>query len=302
MSKKFLFALLYATRLTRLVAWLNRKKVPILCYHSVTRQPEANPNDPHKLHLRFDSFLHHLDYLQAHYRIISLAEFVRARRENIKLPSRAAILTFDDGMRNFFTVVAPQLIKRRMPATSFIVTGESFTQKDSRLNGNWTPEDDDTYLSWSEVRQLADQGLEFGSHTCTHAALPDIPPAQARNELETSLDTLNAYLGSDTFPLSYPHGRSSESISLLCQAVGYSCAVTTMLGQNDDQCDLFALRRTVIASDDDLPTFAARVSGLTAWYNRIFGIFSVTPPEASDPAAIWCDPMVAGECGPNKTS
>jgi len=45
----------------------------------------------------------------------------------------------------------------------------------------------------------------------------------------------------------------------------------TVLGQNDSECDLFALRRTVIASDDDLPTFAARVSGLTAWYSRIAG-------------------------------
>lgn len=300
MTKRFLFALLFATRLTRFVAWLNRRRVPILCYHSVTRQQELNQNDPHKLHLRFDSFLHHLDYLQAHYQIISLAEFVRARRENASLPSRAAVLTFDDGVRNFFSVVAPLLLNRGVPATSFIVTGQSFTQKDSKLNGSWTPEDDEAYLSWSEVRELADQGLDFGSHTATHAALPEIPPAQARAELQESLEALSTYLGPQGFPLSYPHGRTSEGISRLSESLGYSCAVTTVLGQNDSECDLFALRRTVIASDDDLPTFAARVSGLTAWYSRIAGLFNGRAVEDSQ-SNICYDPLIAEEWTQHKT-
>ncbi len=295
MTKRFLFALLFATRLTRLAAWLNRKKVTILCYHSVTKQLEAIPNDPHKLHLRIDSFLHHLDYLQANYRIISLAEFVRAHRENIKLPSNAAVLTFDDGVRNFLTVVAPILLERRIPATSFIVTGENFTQEVSTLNGRWTPEDDDSYLSWSEVCQLAGQGLDFGSHTCNHHALPDILNAKARGELEESLKTLYTYLGPNSFPLSYPHGRTSKRIEGLAQSLGYSCAVTTRLGQNDTECDLFALRRTVIASDDDLPTFAARVSGLTFWYSRVSALFNGERNRASESSNNCCDPIVAEE-------
>ncbi len=273
MTKKFLFALLFATRLTRLVAWLNRSKITILCYHSVTRLSGTNPNDPHKLHLPLDSFVNHLDYLQSRFRIISLAELVRARRENAKLPSNTAILTFDDGVRNFFTVVAPLLLQRGIPATSFIVTGESFTKENSSLNGNWTPEDDDVYLSWSEVQHLAAKGVEFGSHTSSHVPLPDVSLTEARGELEKSLKALNSHLGPDSFPLSYPYGRASENIIRLSQSLGYSCAVTTVLGQNDPNCDLFALRRIVIASDDDLPTFAARASGLTSWYNRIAGLF-----------------------------
>jgi len=103
-------------------------------------------------------------------------------------------------VRNFLFSCCASATKRGVPATSFIVTGESFTQEDSKLNGNWSPEDDAAYLSWSEVRQLADQGLDFGSHTCTHAALPDIPPAQARTELQESLDALGTYLGPQDFP------------------------------------------------------------------------------------------------------
>ena len=103
-------------------------------------------------------------------------------------------------------------------------------------------------------------------------SLPDIPLAQARSELETSINTLNTNLGVQSFPLSFPHGRSSEEISRLSKSLGYSCAVTTALGQNRCDSDLFTLCRTVIAADDDLPTFAARLSGLTYYYNRVAGL------------------------------
>jgi peptidoglycan/xylan/chitin deacetylase (PgdA/CDA1 family) len=290
MTKKFLFALLFTTRVTRLVALLNRRKVTILCYHSVTRQ-KAGLSDPHKLHLRIDSFLDHLGYLQAHYHIISLAEFVRARRENITLPPETVILTFEDGVRNFLTVVAPILCSRGIPATSFILTGENFTKEKSSLDGQWTPEDDKSYLSWSEVCQLAKQGLEFGSHTCSHLALTEISPTEARIELEASLNSLETHLSQESFPLSYPYGRTSKQLCCLVESLRYSCAVTTELGPNDTECDLFALRRTVIASDDDLPTFAARLSGLTSWYARIAALFNMGTTATSEPANICYDPI-----------
>ncbi len=291
MSKNFLFALLFATRLTRLVAWLNRSQVTILCYHGVTHQQVPVIADPHKMQINIQSFLRHLDYLQSHYHIIALTDFVKARQENIRLPSGAAILTFDDGTRNFLTVVAPTLLERGIPATSFIVTGEDFTKERSTLNGHWTPQDDKSFLSWTEIRQLAGQGLEFGSHTCSHHALPDISAAEARTELAESLGTLEAQLRPQRFPLSYPHGRTSKGISRLSESLGYSCAVTTELGPNDAKRDLFALRRTVIASDDDLPTFAARLSGLTTWYSRVVALFNAGMPAPHEPATLCYDPL-----------
>ena len=277
MTKNLLFALLFVTRLTRLAAWFNRKQVTILCYHSVTEQREAKLDDPHQLHLRRDLFVSHLDYLQRHYHLISLADLVRARRDRRRLPDNAAILTFDDGSRNFLTVVAPLLLQRQVPATSFIVTGEDFTKESSDRSGTWQPEDDDSYLSWNEIRRLAALGFEFGSHTATHATLPEISTANARAELETSLNTLSSQLGAREFALSYPHGQTSEAINRLARSLGYSCAVTTVLGRNDNNSDLFALRRTVIAAQDDLPTFAARLSGLTSWYTRLAENFRGEP-------------------------
>lgn len=268
MTKKLFFALLFATGLTRLVAWLNRNKITILGYHSVSKISEVSPTDLYKLHLPLKAFVKQLDYLQRHYRLISFEQLVKNLSENKKLPARTAILTFDDGFRNFLTVVAPLLIERGIPATSFIITGENYTQESSTLNGNWTPEDDEIYLSWDEVRQLSAKGLEFGSHTWSHPPLSDISLTDARWELESSLNSIRSKLDCQNIPLSYPFGRTSEAVIRLAKSLGYSCAVTGLLGLNNPDCDLFALHRIVIASDDDLPTFAARAAGITSWYHH----------------------------------
>ena len=59
----------------------------------------------------------------------------------------------------------------------------------------------------------------------------------------------------------------------MAEALGYSCALTGELGGNGPEADLFDLRRVVIAGDDDPATFAARVSGLTWWYDRARTLF-----------------------------
>ena len=280
MTKKIFFALLFATGLTRLVAWLNRNKITILAYHGVTKIPVVSADDRYKLHLPFNSFVEQLDYLQSHYRLISFEQLVKAHSENKRLPGNTALLTFDDGYRNFLTVVAPLLLERGIPATSFIITGENFTQESSTLNGNWTSEDDHSYLSWSEVRELVAKGLDFGSHTSSHAPLPDISLSDARWELESSLNSIKSKLGLQSIALSYPFGLTSEGIICLAQSLGYSCAVTAVLGQNNRGCDLFALRRIIIASDDDLPTFAARAAGMTSWYHQVADFFRMRLPRA----------------------
>ena len=82
--KKIFFTLLHKLQLTRLAAWCNRKRVIILCYHGVTERASRHPDDPSGLHIRADRFEAQLDYLRRHYRVISLAKFLEARRTNAR--------------------------------------------------------------------------------------------------------------------------------------------------------------------------------------------------------------------------
>jgi len=257
--KKFLFALLRSTRVISVIAWLNRKRVPILCYHSVTDGAEAVQPDPHKQHIPLHLFLQHLDYLKKKHNVISLPEFQKARRERRALPDYSVVLTFDDGFEDFYKVVAPHLGRRKLPATVFVITeraGDSFVS-----NG-------ESFLSWAEIRELASSGIDIGSHTCSHPYLPDLSVLDLTKELSESQAAIRSQLDQGQISLSYPYGQVSESISRLAKSIGYSCAIASDAGPNDQSANLYELSRTVIASDDDIATFSARVSGLTWWISR----------------------------------
>jgi peptidoglycan/xylan/chitin deacetylase (PgdA/CDA1 family) len=267
--KRFLFALLMFSHVTRLIALLNRRRVTILCYHSVTAHEPPILDDRHKLHIPVSIFVKQLEYLRRFHNVISLDDFLDAMREQRELPGNSVILTFEDGVRNFLTVAAPHLQHLGMPATNFIITGHTSLAVQPSANHKWQPADDRTFLSWPDIDELAQAGIQFGSHTCSHASLPDLSAAEAEKELTESHETLRARIPQDHFPLSYPFGQVSDEIRRLAADAGYSCGITTLAGVNDRRSDLFALRRTVIAGDDDLPTFAARVSGLTTRFNNL---------------------------------
>jgi peptidoglycan/xylan/chitin deacetylase (PgdA/CDA1 family) len=269
MIKRLLFALLMFTGVTRLMAFLNRRRVTILCYHSVTAQKPPIKDDPYKLHIPISLFLKHLGYLRRFHNVISLDEFLAAVREQRELPDHSVVLTFEDGVRNFLTVAAPHLKRLGMPATTFIITDHTSLAQRPNANHQWQPADDKTFLSWPDVDELSQTGIQFGSHTCSHSNLTELSHAEAGKELTYSHDALRAHLSQSHFPLSYPFGQVSDEVRQLAQEAGYSCGITTTFGVNDLNSDLFALRRMIIAGDDDVATFAARVSGLTARVNNL---------------------------------
>jgi peptidoglycan/xylan/chitin deacetylase (PgdA/CDA1 family) len=271
--KKILFALLLSTGLFRLVSFVNRRQVPILCYHSVVASEHDVNSDPHKQHIPLALFLQHLDYLQKYHRVLSLSEFQGARRDNRALPDHSVVLTFDDGFQDFATVVAPHLTQRKLPATVFVIT--------DRVSGNLPP-NGESFLNWEEIRELAKSGLDIGSHTCAHPRLPDLSPPEVMRELSESQAAVRMHTRQSEVALSYPFGQTSEQISRMAHSAGYSCAIASDCGPNPQNVNLHALSRTVIASDDDVPSFAARVSGLTWWFTRVRRVFRANRKESWD--------------------
>src|SRR5262245_47015562 len=63
-----------------------------------------------------------LDYIARHYNVVRMAQVVEASRGHARLPERAAVLTFDDGLRDHFTEVFPRLSARRWPALFLVPT------------------------------------------------------------------------------------------------------------------------------------------------------------------------------------
>lgn len=97
------------------VRFLNRRAVPILMYHRFSRDEEFGKTSE-------KAFESHLRYLTKHYRIISLDELVDYKRKGEPLPPRSAVITIDDGYRDFYDIAFPILKKLNVPATLYVVT------------------------------------------------------------------------------------------------------------------------------------------------------------------------------------
>jgi peptidoglycan/xylan/chitin deacetylase (PgdA/CDA1 family) len=278
--KNILFGFLHAIRLTSLAAWWNRKRVVFLCYHGVTKRPDDSLPDPKGLQVNHRRFAAHLDYLQRHYHVISLGEYLSANLTQSSLPEYCVVLTFDDGFRNFLTAAAPLLAERRMPATVFLITDRASDDLGDEKCSSWTPEDDTRHLSWAEAHELkVTRQVEFGSHTCSHSGLLTLSQDDIEHELLHSLRDLGAQLSIDQPALSYPKGQYSTLLAEDARKVGYACAVTTDGAPNEPDHDLFTLGRTLIGDGDNIASLAVRVSGLRWWLTRLRAPFADSPAE-----------------------
>jgi peptidoglycan/xylan/chitin deacetylase (PgdA/CDA1 family) len=80
----------------------------VLVYHGVPRNGEQfNAAD----------FERQLEFLAAHFELISIMDLEHSRRRSARIQ---VLLTFDDGFRNNFDIVAPMLRQRRIPAIFFV--------------------------------------------------------------------------------------------------------------------------------------------------------------------------------------
>ncbi|MGE0449270.1 MAG: polysaccharide deacetylase family protein [Vicinamibacterales bacterium] len=110
-------------------------------------------------------------------------------------------------------------------------------------------------LAWDDVRQLADAGIEIGSHGCSHTVLTALTDDEARDEIVRSKLAIERELDRPCELFSYPNGGrldfSSTHGQMLIDA-GYQGAATQIAGFNGPSSRLTELRRVNVA----------RVSGL----------------------------------------
>jgi peptidoglycan/xylan/chitin deacetylase (PgdA/CDA1 family) len=98
-------------------------------------------------------------------------------------------------------------------------------------------------MSWIQIRELVDAGIEFGSHTRTHVFLTAVSADQAFFEIVGSKTELEWRLAHNAMAFSYPGGKVSSKIRDWVRAAGYRCAVTTEAGINSLATDPFNLKR-----------------------------------------------------------
>ncbi len=123
-------------------------------------------------------------------------------------------------------------------------------------------------LTWDEVREMNESGIEIGSHTAYHSILPNVDKESKIKELALSKRRIEEELKKNCSYFSYPDGAWDQSSRLCVIEGGFQTAVTQDWGYNDAQSDWFALKRIEIPFYEGIETFACRVSLLFRPHKR----------------------------------
>lgn len=97
--------------------------VAIFLFHGVIRPSTYEVRNYTRKHLTIERFGAVLDALCAAGTPVSMSDLVAATQTGRALPPRAFIVTFDDGFENNYSLAAPELERRGVPATFYVTSG-----------------------------------------------------------------------------------------------------------------------------------------------------------------------------------
>lgn len=129
-------------------------------------------------------------------------------------------------------------------------------------------------LTWSQIREMQYEGIDFGSHTVTHPVVSRLPVAGAEKELQESKRIMEERLDRPVKDFAYPFGQPADCGPVaedLLRRAGYRSAATTSWGVNSPGGNSFQLRRIQIGEDSSLAMFAYRLNQIfsQAWANHL---------------------------------
>lgn len=110
-------------------------------------------------------------------------------------------------------------------------------------------------ITSQQVREMAANGIEIGSHTCSHLRLSLASEAELAHEVVDSKRRLEHLLGTPVRSFCYPFGRQEDLNDTVRRAVVDAGYRTAVVAYHDSRVtdDLFALRR--LGADSEMKEF-----------------------------------------------
>jgi biofilm PGA synthesis lipoprotein PgaB len=222
----------------------------VIAYHDV-RDDVAGEYDADRYAISTEHLIAHFRWLRhSGFTPVSVDTILDAEAGLTTLPEKPVLLTFDDGLRSFYTRVFPLLKLFDYPAVVSVVS--SWIETDGEVDyGGWARDRND-FLTWDQLRELQDSGLvDIASHThALHEGIPGNPQgnlqpagvtrrfADGRYEdeaayrgrvaadLATSIATITRETGRAPRVITWPYGAFNEAISEIAELLGMRLSLT----------------------------------------------------------------------------
>ncbi len=226
-------------------------RVPVLMYHEIAGIT-ASPA-PSSFAVTPEAFADQVAYLHdAGFTAITagaLAEMLAGDAGS--LPERPVVISFDDGYGDFYDQALPLLKQYGHTATVFQTTERIGLERPKRR----------AMMSWRELGEVAEAGVEIGAHTMTHPQLDQLPAKELREELHGSKSLIEDHLGMAVPGLSYPYGYSNDKVRQMARELGYTYAYAVGNAMTTSRADQFALPRLTVKQTTTFESFCKMVNG-----------------------------------------
>lgn len=222
--------------------------VVVLLYHRVGAQTSSSVDLPAAL------FERQMEVLASHHDVVSLDQ-VMHRLAGAEPVEPCVAVTFDDGTADLVEVALPILERHSIPSTWYIAT--SFVDEQKPFDGAGAS------LTWEALKDACSTGLvSVGCHTHTHLLLDRVPPEVVEDELDRSIESIAANLGTPPLDFAYPKAvLGSAHAEDAVRARFRSAAVAGTRANVVGRTDLYRLARSPIQVSDGTKWFERKVGG-----------------------------------------
>lgn len=219
-------------------------KVPIIMYHYVREVDKNTDLLGWNLSINPADFEKQLNYLKENgYKTIHLSDLISGN-----VAEKSIVLTFDDGLTDFYTTALPLLQKYGFTASNGIIT---------EMVEAWE------HMTEDQIKKCVDAGIEITSHSLNHPDMASLAETEAKRQLTESRDYLKNKFGVDVIGFVYPSGKYSDLVVKILGEEGYKIAITTEYGEADLANDnMLLLPRIRIDNRDSYSGFVKKLENL----------------------------------------
>ena len=178
-----------------------------------------------------ERFAKQLAELHKYCDFVNFEDAVRMIVNQEKVKRCTVAFTFDDGWRDCYTQIAPQLEKYGVSAMFFINPNfadaadnndvayiENFTVNTTKSPGKHP-------MTWAQIKELLDRGFLFGAHTLDHYCINDNNFGELEHQIGDCRKMMEEKLGVPCEYFAFPYGRlehaNPASIDIACKYYKY---------------------------------------------------------------------------------